>query len=338
MRKDNISPIVISKDFKVSAETHHINVSIAKEVGLVESILLSHFFFWYQCNNGNNKFFKDGKVWFFKSVSQICEIYPYLSQERVKRAIERLVQSGLVHKQPNEEDGLKRANLYSLSDIVISWYDYSKAPNDGYNTQRDVQYPTKDNNKEDNSNNKEIEDKSSTENGWRTDKSEYVKLIDEAVGELLMDEEYRKQQEEVYVNIDYRRTIIACGNYWKDDEQWESYKRKKINKPNFVSAIKKGFHINKIYNSRFQQQETQAPAAEMTIKDKFENFLKWLHAKRGDRAMMSYRISMNDFCEMIKAYPSSATLCLIVLNITEQPIEPNEKLIDVFRRYRNTHP
>jgi len=87
-----------------------------------------------------------------------------------------------------------------------------------------------------------------------------------------------------------------------------------------------------------EKKSIQTPAAEMTIKEKFENFLKWLHAKRGDRAMMSYRITMNDFCEMIKAYPSSATLCLIVLNITEQPIEPNEKLIDVFRRYRNAHP
>lgn len=142
MRKDNIKPITISEDFTVTADTHIINVSIAKEVGLVESILLSHFYMWTQLNASIESCQFDDKTWFYKSSAQICEIYPYLSQEKVKRAIERLVQSGLLYKRVNVDNGLLKANWYSLSDKVISWYASGKIPNAGYNTQRKVQYPT----------------------------------------------------------------------------------------------------------------------------------------------------------------------------------------------------
>lgn len=115
MRKDNIKPITISEDFTVTADTHIINVSIAKEVGLVESILLSHFYILHQSIAVN---------WHCVSVSKICEVYPYLSPEKVKRALERLVMSGLLKKRVNVYNGIIKANWYSLSDKVISWYAY----------------------------------------------------------------------------------------------------------------------------------------------------------------------------------------------------------------------
>lgn len=89
---------------------------------------------------------------------------------------------------------------------------------------------------------------------WRDNYDVYVSLIDDALGKLFVDEDYKNQMEQLYTNIDYKRTLIACSLYWKQEEQWKTYKRKKTKKPNFVSAIKNGFHINKVYKSKYASE------------------------------------------------------------------------------------
>lgn len=101
---------------------------------------------------------------------------------------------------------------------------------------------------------------------WVDDYEAYTKLIDDALGKLFVDDTYRKQVEELYPNIDYKRTLIACSMYWKQEEQWKSYKRKKVKKPNFVSAIKNGFHINKIYKQKGATSEYGYPQSVDDVK------------------------------------------------------------------------
>ena len=118
---------------------------------------------------------------------------------------------------------------------------------------------------------------------WVESYEEYVKLIDDALGCLFVDEEYKSQQEILYVNIDYQRTLVACANYWKQKEQWESYKRKKIKKPNFISAIKNGFHINKIYKSRQFSNDGYPQSVddmkEEDVQTKLDFFNYWIEKK-----------------------------------------------------------
>lgn len=79
-----------------------------------------------------------------------------------------------------------------------------------------------------------------SENDWRKSKDVYDRMIDEAAARLILDTDYQAQVEAIYANIDYVPTIKACALYWKDEEQYKGYKRKKTQTPNFVSTLKKG--------------------------------------------------------------------------------------------------
>lgn len=142
-----VKPIVLPEDFKVEALGHTFNVSIAKAFGLTEAILLQNFYHWHQCNKGNDDMFKDGRVWFFRSVAQIVECYPYLSPDKVRYAIERLIHSGFLFKGNYSEDKLKKASWYSLSDKTLSLFGennipFGKTQNDFGNSQ--LNYNNKD--------------------------------------------------------------------------------------------------------------------------------------------------------------------------------------------------
>lgn len=136
--------------------------------------------------------------------------------------------------------------------------------------------------------NKEKEDTkvSSQKKNWREDYDAYIALIDEALSRLYVDEEYKRQMEQLYVNIDYKRTLVACSLYWKRSEQWEAYKRKRTQKPNFVSAIKNGFHINKVYISKYQEKTDDFgyPKSVDDVKEEdnmptYEYYTEWVYRR-----------------------------------------------------------
>ena len=113
--KDN--PI---SNFQIGLDTHSFNVSLASRFGVVEALIIQHSYYWYKCNKGNEDMTKDGHTWFYRSVSQIADVYPYLSVDKVRRAIDRLVENGILIKGNYNTDKFKKANWYSLSDDMIS--------------------------------------------------------------------------------------------------------------------------------------------------------------------------------------------------------------------------
>ena len=136
--------------FKLTIDNHSFNVSLATHIGLTEAILLQHFYFMY-CNNIENEAMqKDGKTWFFRSVKSMNETYPYLTTDKIRGAIERLVKGGLVFKADYNADKLKRVTWYTLSDDVINMFSmgnnkkdsdktkaFGKIPNENVNSQQD---------------------------------------------------------------------------------------------------------------------------------------------------------------------------------------------------------
>ena len=113
--KDN--PI---SNLQIGLDTHSFNVSLASRFGVVEALIIQHSYYWYKCNKGNEDMTKDGHTWFYRSVSQIADVYPYLSVDKVRRAIDRLVENGILIKGNYNTDKFKKANWYSLSDDMIS--------------------------------------------------------------------------------------------------------------------------------------------------------------------------------------------------------------------------
>lgn len=149
MKKQNITLIDLPDGFRITADCHSFNVSLASAIGLTEAILIQNFYYWHQCNRENKSMCKDGKIWFFRSVSAICGMYPYLSSDKVRYAIERLVKSGFLIKGNYSEDKLNRSNWYALTDSCLKLFEttensqkdwentdpFGKIPNDSVKSQ-----------------------------------------------------------------------------------------------------------------------------------------------------------------------------------------------------------
>lgn len=109
----------------MSADTHSFNVQLATIVGLTESILLQHFFWWYLHARNLPDMHREGRVWFYRSVSEIREQFPYLSDGNIRTAIQHLIDRGLVVKGDYSSASMYKATWYSLDDSAIRLFDSS---------------------------------------------------------------------------------------------------------------------------------------------------------------------------------------------------------------------
>ena len=159
---------------------------------------------------------------------------------------------------------------------------------------------------------------------WKESFAEYKRLFTDAYNDLLNDSEFKEQMLHFYPNIDYEKSLEKNLVYWIDEDTWKKVKREHTKTIRPKERLKKNFDKSRIFkpfvSNSDQTQETQ------TLKDKYEGFLGWLCKERGENNMRAYRITMDDFIEMRKAYPNSHELGSVVLKITEQ---------GVFRQYVN---
>lgn len=98
---------------------HTFNVDLAAEIGLTEAILLQHFYYWHQHNTHLPEMHREDRVWFFRSVAEMREVFPYLSDGNVRTAIKHLIEQGLVIKGDYSEKSLNKSTWYSLTDVAI---------------------------------------------------------------------------------------------------------------------------------------------------------------------------------------------------------------------------
>ena len=213
-------------DLKIGLDTHSFNVSLASRFGIVEALIIQHSYYWYKCNKGNEDMTKDGHTWFYRSVSQIADVYPYLSVDKVRRAIDRLVENGILIKGNYNTDKFKKANWYSLSDDIISAMSGDNESGDRQNAKPFGKMPNHsakcqlNYNKEDNNNEyKEEKDKSFSKKSYDlsfVDK-EYMSTFTEWL-------EYKAERKEKYktessLKACYNRLLKLSGNNPKIAEE-----------------------------------------------------------------------------------------------------------------------
>lgn len=95
---------------------HHFNVEIAKEYGMLEAVLLNQFNFWLSKNKANGKHFVDGKYWTYNSARAFSEMFPYVSQSTIQRAISHLEKEGLIEIGEFNEKSFDRTKWYAFTD------------------------------------------------------------------------------------------------------------------------------------------------------------------------------------------------------------------------------
>lgn len=100
---------------------HHFNVEIAKDYGIEEAILLNNFHFWIAKNMANGMHYHDGLCWFYNSKKAFVELFPYMNETKIFRAIKKLEERGLVVKGNYNTNKWDKTNWYAFTKKGIKY-------------------------------------------------------------------------------------------------------------------------------------------------------------------------------------------------------------------------
>lgn len=92
------------------------NTQVAKRLGIVEAVLLHNIQFWIDKNRVNEKHFYKGRYWTYNSAKAFSELFEYLSDRQISRALKQLVDDGWLIKDNFNTNPFDRTNWYALTD------------------------------------------------------------------------------------------------------------------------------------------------------------------------------------------------------------------------------
>lgn len=114
---------------------HMFNIEIAQKLGVTEAILLHNIHFWVDKSKANNKHFYKDRFWTYNSAKAFAELFPYLSEQQISRALKRLTDDGWLMKDNFNNNPFDRTCWYSLSD---KYYDEFMPENREINNENSI--------------------------------------------------------------------------------------------------------------------------------------------------------------------------------------------------------
>lgn len=95
---------------------HSFDIEIAKEYGIEEAILLKHIDYWVYKNEANGKNFYDGYYWTYNSIKAFKELFPYMSEKKIRNALNKLIENGLIITGCYNSDVRDRTLWYAITE------------------------------------------------------------------------------------------------------------------------------------------------------------------------------------------------------------------------------
>ena len=95
---------------------HHFDIEVAQEYGINLAILINHFQFWLTKNVANGKNQHDGRTWTYNSRAAMLDIFPYLSDDIIRNALNKGVEMGVLVKGNYNKAKYDRTNWYAFAD------------------------------------------------------------------------------------------------------------------------------------------------------------------------------------------------------------------------------
>lgn len=196
---------------------HCFDTEIAELYGLESAIILNNIYYWVQHNEANNSNFHDGYYWTFNSVKAFNELFPYMSERKIRNSLKLLEEDGVLITGNYNKVAYDRTKWYSITEKGKSIL--AKRSNAySQNEQMDLPYSQMDLSEKSNGsvengepipNNKPVITPNNKPN------NKYNKPIRHKYGEynnvLLSDEDYEKLINEF--PIDYQERIERLSEY-----------------------------------------------------------------------------------------------------------------------------
>lgn len=197
---------------------HNFNVEVAEKYGLEEAILLENLNYWCVKNEANKKNFKDGMYWTYNSVSAFNELFPYMSNHKISRALKNLEDKGLIKSGNFNENTYDRTKWYAVTkngkcilqngemEIAESANGFPNNAN-GF-PKNDKSYKGTDNKPDNKPNDKPINTPQAKKGWFENCKEEIEKLEDEErVSSFIDFLEYRKEIKKPYQVVSIKKMI-----------------------------------------------------------------------------------------------------------------------------------
>lgn len=106
-----------------------VNIDLACLLGGMDSAaILQHFRYWTNINASDPNMFRDGRVWVFASRKAIQNVFPCISDQRIRTILDKLVEGGYLIKGEYSLSMTSKATWFSLSDMAKSLFDGGLAP------------------------------------------------------------------------------------------------------------------------------------------------------------------------------------------------------------------
>lgn len=95
---------------------HSFDIDIATEYGIECAILLKNIYYWVEKNRANEKHFHNGNYWTYNSIKAFAELFPYISEKKVRTALKKLESSGLVITGNYNKLAYDRTTWYAITE------------------------------------------------------------------------------------------------------------------------------------------------------------------------------------------------------------------------------
>lgn len=96
---------------------HHFNIEDAKKYGVNAAVILNNIRFWEAKNRANGVNLHDEKYWTYNSVEAYQELFPYLTADQIRYALNKLVEEGAILKGNYSENKYDRTSWYTVADV-----------------------------------------------------------------------------------------------------------------------------------------------------------------------------------------------------------------------------
>ena len=96
--------------------THVFNVEVAVECGINAAIIFQNIGYWCAHSKANGTNAHDGRYWTFNSIKAMRELFPYMTEKQIRKAIDVLLNKDMIVKGNYNERAYDRTIWYALSE------------------------------------------------------------------------------------------------------------------------------------------------------------------------------------------------------------------------------
>ena len=231
---------------------HSFEAGIADKYGIEVAVVFDMFCFWINKNEANENNYRDGKYWTFNSAKGFKKLFPYWSEKKIQRILQKMVDEDLIIKGNYNENPWNQTSWYAFGNmgeklknaLSIDWSNLSNAFTESVQCTKDksvqctkdksVQCKTVNNTVNNTVNKRNIKESSDDTDLSASETIPYVEIIDYLNSKCLKSYKHKNRiaREKIHARWnegfrleDFKRVIDIKAAEWLNDTEMNRYLR-----------------------------------------------------------------------------------------------------------------